>query len=291
MKHLIGLLGNSHTGRLSKPAQMRANQPEGDAVLKLRTLTLNSPTQFSASEASGKARPDSSGSSPIGHRSVLPRVLVRTGMAALALSAAQLSFAAPVYNNGLPDQISGTQMSEFVVAEDFSLTASATISSIRFWSIQDAPADYLGSVYWAVYSNVGGAPGAVLFGDTAVTTTASLTGNSTGFGYAEYVFDVDVADFAIGAGTYWLGLHNGPLASTVASEMLWSTTASTIGSESVYFDSTSGWVGAGTHLAFALDGTGVVVPPPPPPPGVPEPATLALVGLAVLAARVARRKA
>ena len=211
--------------------------------------------------------------------------------AALALSAAQLSFAAPVYNNGSPDQVSGTQMSEVLVAEDFSLTALTTISSIRFWSIQSAPADYLGSVYWAVYSNAVGAPGAVLFGNTAVMTTAVATGNSTGFGYAEYVFDVDVADFAIGAGTYWLGLHNGPSASTVASEMLWSTTASTIGSESMYFDSTFGWTGAGTNLAFVLDGSGVVVPPPPPPPGVPEPGTLALVGLAVLAARVARRKA
>ena len=208
-------------------------------------------------------------------------------MAALALSAAQLSFAAPVYNNGSPDQISGTQMSEVLVAEDFSLTALTTISSIRFWSIQDAPTDYLGSVYWAVYSNAVGAPGAVLFGNTAVTTTASATGNSTGFGYAEYVFDVDVTDFILGAGSYWLGLANDPLDPVNPTEMLWSPTASVIGLESKYFDSTHGWVDAGTYLAFALDGTGVVVPPP----GVPEPGTLALVGLAVLAARVARRKA
>ena len=208
-------------------------------------------------------------------------------MAALAVAAAQLSFAAPVFDNGAPDQVYGTQMSDVLVAEDFSLAALTTISSIRFWSIQSATTDYLGSVYWAVYDNVGGAPGAVLFGNTAVMTTASATGNSTGFGYAEYVFDVDVADFDLGAGTYWLGLHNGPLALIAPREMLWSTTASTIGSESMYFDSTFGWTGAGTNLAFVLDGTGVVVPPP----GVPEPGTLALVGLAVLAARVARRKA
>ena len=254
-------------------------------MLKLRTLTLNSPTRFSASDAGGNTRPASSGSSAIGHRSVLPKALVRTGLAALALSAAQLSFAALVYDNGSPDQLSGTQMSETLVAEDFSLTASATISSFRFWSIQSTPADYLGSVYWAVYSNVGGAPGAVLFGNTAVTSTAAVTGNSTGFGYAEYLFNVDVADFTIGAGTYWLGLHNGPSVATVASEMLWSTTASMIGAESQYLDSTFAWVGAGTHLAFVLDGSVV--------PEVPEPGTLALalVGLAVLAARVARRKA
>ena len=260
-------------------------------MLKLRTLTFNSPTRFSASDAGGNTRPASSGSSAIGHRSVLPRALVRTGMAALALSAAQLSFAAPVYNNGLPTLDYGTNMSGNVVAEDFSLTASATISSIRFWSIQSAPADYLGSVYWAVYSNVGGAPGAVLFGNTTVTTTAAATGNSTAFNYAEYLFDVDVTDFTLGAGNYWLGLANDPLDPANPTEMLWSPTASTIGSESMYFDSTFGWTGAGTHLAFVLDGTGVVVPPPPPPPGVPEPGTLALVGLAVLAARGARRKA
>ena len=260
-------------------------------MLKLRNSRLKFLSQSGASDPGGKARPDSPGSIPIGHRSVPPGAWVRTGTAALALAAAQLSFAAPVYINGAPDQVSGTQMSEVVVAEDFSLTASTTISNIRFWSVQKFAADYLGSVYWAVYSNAGGEPGAILFGNTAVATTAVATGMSTGFGYAEYAFDVDVVDFTLGAGSYWLGLHNGPAAATDAREMLWSTTASVIGSESKYFDSAFGWLGAGTYLAFALDGTGVVVPPPPPP-GVPEPTTLALVGLALMAARVvARRKA
>ena len=209
-------------------------------------------------------------------------------MAALALSAAQLSFAAPVFDNGLPTLDYGTNMSGIVVAKDFSLTALTTISNIRFWSVQSALSDYFGSVHWAVYSNVGGAPGLILSGNTAVATTASATGRSTGFGYAEYAFDVDVTDFTLGAGNYWLGLANEPLDPVNPTEMLWSSRASVIGLESKYFDSTFGWVDAGTHLAFALDGTGVVVPPPP---GVPEPGTLALVGLAVLAARVARRKA
>ena len=264
-------------------------------MLKLRISTLKFSTQSCASDPGGKAWPDSPGSIPIGHRSVPPGAWVRTGMAALALAAAQLSFAAPVFDNGSPDQVYGTQMSEFLVAEDFSLTASTTISNIRFWSIQEFAADYLGSVYWAVYSDTGGVPDVILFGNTTVTTTAVATGLSTGFGYDEYAFDVDVVDFTLGAGSYWLGLHNGPSTLIAPREMLWATTASTIGSESMYFDSTSGWVGSGNYLAFALDGPGVVVPPPPPPPppptGVPEPATLALVGLALMAARVARRKA
>ncbi|MFM9915631.1 MAG: PEP-CTERM sorting domain-containing protein [Rhizobacter sp.] len=217
--------------------------------------------------------------------------LLRAGIAALALGAAQLGAAAPVYDNGAPDQVYGTQMSDAVVAEDFVLAAEAAITNLRFWSIQSAPADYLGSVYWAIYSDAAGTPGGLLFGGITVPTTAVATGNSTGFGYAEYVFDADVLDFALGAGTYWLGLHNGPATSIDATEMLWSTTASVVGSESMYFDATSGWLGGGTHLAFALDGTFVGNPPPPPPTGAPEPGTLALVGLAVMAARVAHRKA
>ena len=257
-------------------------------MLKLRTLTLNFSTLFHSRNAGGDLPPACSSSRR--HRALPAGSLARTGVAAFALAAAQVGFAAPVYNNGAPDQVYGTQMSEVVVAEDFTLGAMTTIANIQFWSIQDVAADYRGSVYWVVYSNVLGLPGAILFGNTAVATPAVATGNSTAFGYAEYMFNIDVADFTLAAGDYWLGLHNGPLTSINATEMLWETTASSIGSESKYFDSTSGWVGAGTHLAFALDGTGVVVPPPPPT-GVPEPGTLALVGLAVLVARVARRKA
>ena len=207
--------------------------------------------------------------------------------AALALVATQVSFAAEVYNNGAPDQVSGTQMSEHLVAEDFTLAAATTVGSFRFWSIQQSAADYLGSVYWAVHSNVGGSPGAtILFGGTTVAAAAAPTGASTVFGYDEYLFNIDVADFVLPAGNYWFALHNGPLTEIKPTEMLWETTG-TIGSESKYFDSSFGWTDAGTNLAFVLNGTGVVDPPT----GVPEPGTLALIGLALAAARIAGRRA
>ena len=215
------------------------------------------------------------------------RRVAHFSVAALALVATQVSFAAEVYNNGAPDQVSGTQMSEQIVAEDFTLAAATTVGSFRFWSVQQSAADYLGSVYWAVHSNVGGSPGAILFGGTTVAAAAAPTGASTGFGYDEYLFNIDVADFLLGPGDYWLSLHNGPLTAIDPTEMLWETTASMIGSESMYFDSVFGWLGAGTNLAFALNGPGVVDPPP----GVSEPGTLALIGLALAAARIARRRA
>jgi len=214
------------------------------------------------------------------------RRIAHFSVAALALVATQVSFAAEVYNNGAPDQVYGVNMSASEVAEDFTLGAATTVTNIRFWSLQSAPGDYLGNLYWAVYDNASGSPGGIVSSGT-VAATSVATGGASGFGYSEYAFNVNVVDFALLAGNYWLGLHNEPLNAVSPTEMLWSTTGSVVGSESKYFDSTFGWVDAGTHLAFALDGTGVVDPPT----GVPEPGTLALIGLALAAARIAGRRA
>lgn len=214
------------------------------------------------------------------------RRVARFSAAALALVATQVSFAAEVYNNGAPDQAYGVNMSASEVAEDFTLGAATTVTNIRFWSLQSAPGDYLGNLYWAVYYNAAGSPGGIVSSGT-VAATSVATGGASGFGYAEYAFNVDVVDFALLAGDYWLGLHNEPLNAINPSDMLWGTTATPVGSPSKYYDSSFGWTDAGFELAFALNGPGVVDPPP----GVPEPGTLALIGLALAAARIARRRA
>ena len=198
----------------------------------------------------------------------------RAALAAFWLGLAQAASAAVVYNNGAPNQVSGDQMSEFVVAENFTLGSAATIASIRFWSVQGAATDYLGSVYWAIYSDVAGVmPGAVLFGGIPVATAAVATGASTGFGYLEYSFDIDVVDFSLAAGDYWLGLHNGALTDTTAREMLWETTTTPIAPFGKYFDAANGrWTDTDNEHAFRLDSAAVV--------SVPEPDSLALVALA-----------
>lgn len=183
--------------------------------------------------------------------------------------------AATLFDNGGPDQAWGTQMSEVRVAEDFTLASSVSLSNIRFWSLQSSASDYAGSVSWAVFSDVAGQPGGlVLSGLAAVSGVA--TGLSSGFGYGEYVYDIPVS-FSLGAGSYWLGLHNGPLSNLSPSEMLWSTTGAGLGSTGLYTD-LGGWVDTGNHHAFRLDGSTVSAVPEP------ELAGLFLAGLLTLGA-------
>lgn len=207
----------------------------------------------------------------------------RTCVLALAAGMSLTSQAAIVYNNGAPDQVYGTQMSEFQVADNFTIGTAANIDNIRFWSIQSAASDYSDSVYWAIYSNVAGQPGVVVQGGVTAAVAETATGLFTGFGYAEYVFNIPVA-FTLGAGDYWLGLHNGLLASINPTEMLWSTTAISAIPTGLYFD--GNWIDSGNEQAFLLEGTRVVVPPP----GLPEPGTLTLLAAGLAAAAVFRRR-
>ena len=199
---------------------------------------------------------------------------------ALALCLAQAASAAVVFNNGAPDQVSGTNMSANMVAEDFTIGATTDITNLRFWTIQSALGDYSGSLSWAIYGG-GAQPGAVLFSGTSAAT-AVATGGSSGFGYAEYVFDITTL-FQLSAGSYWLGLGNNPLDPNNPSEMLWETTGSVTGSTSRYHDGAA-WIDSTNHQAFRIDGNVVN-------PTIPEPGTLALLAISLAAAGFVRRKA
>jgi hypothetical protein len=183
--------------------------------------------------------------------------LARAGALALALAASQAAMAVTVFDNGPPDLVSGTQMGEFQVAEDFTLSSATSVTSIRFWSIQAAASEYSGSVAWSIFSNSGTQPGATLFSGVAAVPGVA-TGGSTGFGYAAYVFDIPV-NLNLGAGTYWLGLHNGPLTNITPREMLWATTATGLGALGKYLDVT--WIDSGNAHAFRLENAAVIPEP------------------------------
>lgn len=217
----------------------------------------------------------------------LRRTRINAGIAAVALCAAAGAQAAAVFDNGGPDQVSGVNMNANVVAEDFTLGAATTLTSIRFWSLMASTSDYSGTIGWRILSDVGGTPGAEV-ASGSVSPALTATGSSSAFGYGEYVFDISLSESLL-AGSYWLELGGLVLDPLDPLEMLWETTATGQGAQALYLDAFSGdWVSASQNLAFVLNGDdngggggG----------NAPEPATLALSLIALAAAAGARRKA
>ena len=101
---------------------------------------------------------------------------IRAGLIALTLGASYTVHGAAAYDNGAPDQVYGTNMSEVLVAENFTIGATVNFTNIRFWSIQDAITSYTGSVYWAVYSDVASKPGLILGKQTTPPTRLCVIG-------------------------------------------------------------------------------------------------------------------
>jgi hypothetical protein len=202
---------------------------------------------------------------------VIKKISARATVLALMLGVSQAATALTVFNNGAPDFVTGTAMTEFVVADNFTVASSYDITNIRFWSAQSALGAYQGSVAWAIYSDLAGLPNSSLNAGLA-TVTGTATVGTVPPGYGVYSFDIPVS-FTLAAGNYWLALHNGPLSNTTTpGDMLWATSGSTSTPASVYFD--GGWVSTGNEQAFRVDGNVSVVPEP-------EGIALFLAGLAV----------
>jgi len=167
-----------------------------------------------------------------------------------------------LYDNGGPNQQDGNEMTQWIQAEDFNLSADSTLMTVNFWDIE-APggAAYQGEIDWTLYADAGGMPGAAFASGAAVggdVTRTFIQGGVLGF-FDEYSDSFIISPgVALTAGTtYWLGLHNGPLTFTTRSEFYWETTnfngTFTGHEDQAPFDGV--WFDNAQEHAFNLEGT------------------------------------
>src|SRR5215831_18247094 len=117
-----------------------------------------------------------------------------------------------VYDNGGPNQHGGSDMTDFLESENFTLTQQTIITDVHFWNLQLQASDYKGSLYWAIQANAAGTPGAILASGTTSAVTRAATGLTDTSGiYSEFTDSFNIAPTLLGAGTYWVTLHDGPI--------------------------------------------------------------------------------
>jgi hypothetical protein len=213
--------------------------------------------------------------------------------AALGALHAGMASAALAWNNGPPALLlpGASNLSDTRQAEDFTLTTTSNLTSITFWTLEQVSGDFTGSIYYEVFSDLAGAPGLTSYGSGIASVTRTAAGSPIP-GYSQFQNDMALVVANLAAGTYWIALHNGPLASTGFTDFGWSWTdpnptnaASAFGQE-MGLAPLTGWSTNSVEHAFSLYADPVVVNPP-----LPEPATWLLVGAGVAALARRQRRA
>jgi hypothetical protein len=185
------------------------------------------------------------------------------GLVAVLLPVGSSAQAGLIYDNGAPNASSGNEMTQWIQAEDFALASPVVLTDVRFWGVESVQGAYQGSIVWSIYGDNAGAPGALLYRNAVAPVV--VFDHSTSFG-SSYQFDFSVGAVNLGAGTYWLGLHNGPLTTTSRANLYWETTAANLTStgeeDQAPFDDSS-WFNNGQEHAFQLfSNVGPAVPAP-----------------------------
>ncbi|MDL2354128.1 MAG: PEP-CTERM sorting domain-containing protein [Pseudomonadota bacterium] len=203
----------------------------------------------------------------------------------LALAACMLFGATPadaasvvVFDNSAPNHLGGNNMGYAFQAEDFSLAAAASITDIRFWSLESDGA-YRGSISWSIMSNGAGAPGATtLAAGTQAAVSRSALGSFLGLNEVRNDFGLN-APLTLVPGTYWLVLHNGaPGDLGDPNEFIWESAANNATARGAErFDLAGSWSTTGTEHAFQVS-------------AVPEPAHLLMLLAGLTLLTYARRR-
>jgi hypothetical protein len=202
------------------------------------------------------------------------RVLACAAMLGAGLPAAS----AAAFDNGAPNHDSGNNAGFAWQADDFSLNSGTTVNAISFWSLEAAGA-FRGSISWSIVGDSAGLPAGTVF---ASGTQSAITRTSLGsvLDLNEFRNDFSLGSpLTLGAGTYWLVLHNGSFSNMGdPNEFLWETSAANgtlRGMES--YDGGVTWSGNFNEHAFQVS-------------AVPEPASVLMLAAGMLVVGGLRRR-
>lgn len=145
---------------------------------------------------------------------------IKTMTAALVMSVS--AHAAQIFDNGPTLVTNARDITLFRSADDFTLGASQTVAAVQFLitntngSLLDPATNFSGSVTYAIYNNSAGSIGSQVTTGTVSGLTSTFTGLTHPGSFAKInsvQFNL-VSAVVLGAGTYWLELHEGPTLST-----------------------------------------------------------------------------
>jgi hypothetical protein len=203
---------------------------------------------------------------------------------AINIATVSVAQAGVVFNGGAPDQLNGyfadTNNSYTAAATIATLSSNVTFNGINWWGGFYPNAGTTGNDAFTlqILSNNSLNPGSVL--DTVVlgSGNGTLTG-ATLLGNPEYSYQASFAPITLTAGSYFISLSNSYNATS--DSWIWETTSNGPQLNGALFNGTNWYYQAGESLAYNLTGT---------PSSVPEPASIALLGIGLLAMSLGRRR-
>jgi len=196
----------------------------------------------------------------------------------VAVAAVSTAHADVIFDNGDSILFGGLLSSGGVLAADnFTLNeGESTITDIHwsgYYLLNTVPSDDF-TVY--IFEDNGGEPGAAPIHTIAGTATRTDNGSNNLFVSNEYDYVMDIAPIDLLANTtYWIVIES----SVPLNEDMWFWSLSNLQTGDANAKLAGVWLDADVELAFQLTNDGVV----------PEPATMTLLGLGVVALAVRKR--